>query len=289
MYGAVFMRSIKNYIYIVLGGSLMGFSLAFFLVPSQISAGGVSGAATVLYYLFGLPVGVMVFVLNIPIFILALVTFDKKFLMTSLLGTLSLSVSTQIFELLAPELFLEITDDMLLCAVFGGALYGTGLGFAITAGGTTGGTDILSLVLKKKFPNMSVGQLIIAIDGLIIIVSAVCFRRIDTLLYSVVMLYVSSYVLDATLAGVDFAKTVYIISEKLPQIAEAAAEKLKRGSTVLIGYSNYSGKDRNVLMCVMRKYQVPKLRKLVEEIDADAFVIVMDAKEVIGQGFKTVK
>lgn len=277
---------LKNIILILLGGAIMGFGLEFFLVPAKIAAGGVSGIATVLYHLFNLPVGIMVFVINIPIFILGLMEFNWRFLLTSIIGTAALSFSAQIFEADFFQSFLPLSQDIFLCSVLGGAIYGAGLGLVILAGGTTGGTDIVSLVLKKKFPTLSVGQLIIAIDGLIISIAGIAFKSIETLLYSAVLLFVSSYVLDTILAGVDFAKIAYIISEKNDEISKAISERIRRGSTSLNAHSYYSGKSRDVLMCVMRKYQVPPLKELVTEIDPSAFVIVTDAKEVIGEGFR---
>lgn len=276
----------QNTLSIIVGGFIMGFALIFFLVPSEIAAGGVSGVATVLYHLFNLPVGAMVLVLNIPIFILGFVNFDARFLAASIIGTLSLSISTQFFESKLFQAFLPVSNDMFLCSVLGGVLYGFGLGLALRAGGTTGGTDILSLVLKKWFPRFSVGQFIIVIDGIIITAAGLAFGRLDTILYSAVMLFVSSYLADMMIAGVDFAKMVYVISEKDRDISRKIAEELNRGSTALSGFSMYSGKTRNVLMCVMRKYQLPKLKEIVLETDEDAFVIVSDVKEVIGFGFK---
>lgn len=280
--------SIKNVASIIIGGAIMGFALIFFLVPSEIAAGGVSGVSTVLHHLFGLPVGIMVLVLNIPIFILGFINFDSKFLITSIIGTLSLSLSTQLFELPVFAQFLPVSNDMFLCSVLGGASYGFGLGLALRAGGTTGGTDILSLVLKKWFPKFSVGQFIIIIDGVIVALAGLAFGRLDTVLYSAVMLFVSSYLADTMLEGVDFAKMVFVISENQKDISKRIAEELRRGSTALSGFSMYSGKTRNVLMCVLRKYQLPRLKELVSEIDCSAFVIVTDVKEVIGHGFKKV-
>ena len=279
-------EKVQDILLILLGGSIMGFALDFFLVPSQVTAGGVSGVSTVLYYLFNLPIGLMVLVLNIPIFILGFITFNSRFLITSLIGTVALSVSAQFFELEIFRSFQPISNDMLLCSVFGGSIYGVGLGIAMRSGGTTGGTDILSLVLKKWFPSMSVGQFIIAIDGIVILAAGLAFQRLDTILYSIVMLFVCSYVLDTMLEGVNFAKIVYVISDHNKEIAEMIASELNRGSTALSGFSMYSGKNRDVLMCVMRKYQLPPLKKMVMNIYEGAVVIVTDAKEVIGQGFR---
>lgn len=279
-------KKFENAVQTIIGGFIMGFALIFFLVPSDIAAGGVSGISTVLHYLFDLPVGIMVLVLNIPIFILGFVNFDSRFLITSIIGTLALSLSTQFFESDFFAAFLPVSNDMFLCSVMGGVLYGFGLGLALRSGGTTGGTDILSLVLKKWFPKFSVGQFIIIIDGVIVAGAGLAFGRLDTILYSAVMLFVSSTLADMMIDGVDFAKMVYIISEKEPEISRKIAEEVGRGSTALSGFSMYSGKTRNVLMCVMRKYQLPKLKEIVREEDDEAFVIVSDVKEVLGYGFR---
>lgn len=284
--GDVIMREkIQDIFFIILGGILMGFSLSFLLVPSQIIAGGASGISTILNHLFNLPVGFMVLIINIPVFILGFIAFDAKFLLTSLLGTMALSFSAEFFELGMFDFAKLVSDDMLIASVFGGLLYGLGLGLAIRGGGTTGGTDILALVFKKWFPSMSIGQFMTIIDGLIILTAGIAFRRVDTMLYSIIMLYVCSKIVDTIVEGVDFAKMVYVISDMNKEIADEIAKHIERGSTALSGFSMYSGKNRNVLMCVMRKNQFPKLKKIVANIDDRAFVIVTDAREVIGEGF----
>lgn len=279
-------EKIQDILFILLGGLLMGFSLSFLLVPSHIIAGGASGISTILNYLFNLPVGYMVLVINIPVFILGFIAFNAKFLFTSLLGTLALSLSAEFFELGIFDFARQFPDDMLISAVFGGLLYGVGLGLAIRGGGTTGGTDILALVFKKWFPAMSVGQFMTIIDGVIIAAAGIAFKRLDTMLYSIIMLYVCSKVVDTIVEGVDYAKMVYVISDMNKEIAQEVAKHIERGSTALSGFSMYSGKNRDVLMCVMRKGQFPKLKKIVASIDEKAFVIVTDAREVIGEGFR---
>lgn len=274
-------KKIKKGIFTVVGAVLMGLSLDLFLIPLHIAAGGVGGAATVINHLTGVSVGILILIINVPIFLLGALHFSKKFLFYSLLGTLSLSVSTQFFSFLP-----AMTSDLLLAAVFGGAGSGLGLGLVLMVNGSTGGTDILALVLKKRFPSLSVGQFFLIIDGLVIAGAGVVFGRWEVILYSALTLFVSSKVVDALLAGVDYAKMVYIISDRAQEIARGIYRQMHRGVTGLQSVSLYTGKEKQVLLCVIRKTELPKLKRVVSAADPSAFVIVSDAREVLGNGFK---
>lgn len=270
----------KKIIKIIAGAAVMGFALELFLVPSQIAAGGVGGLATVVYHLTGLPVSLLIFLINIPIFIIGAMNFKMKFLYVSLIGTISLSASSAVFAFLPP-----ITNDIVLAAVFGGAVFGFGLGMVILAGGTTGGTDILALVLRRRLPRFSVGQFFLLIDGLVIALAGLAFRRWDTILYSALTLLISTFVVDTMLDGVDFAKLVYIISDKHKAISEEIYKQVSRGVTGLSAVSYYTGAEKRVLLCVTRKYELPRLKAVIHKVDPNAFLIVSDAKEVHGRGF----
>lgn len=270
----------KKIIKIIVGAAVMGFALELFLVPSQIAAGGVGGLATVVYHLTGLPVSLLIFLINIPIFIIGAMNFKMKFLYVSLIGTISLSASSAVFAFLPP-----ITNDIVLAAVFGGAVFGFGLGMVILAGGTTGGTDILALVLRRRLPRFSVGQFFLLIDGLVIALAGLAFRRWDTILYSALTLLISTFVVDTMLDGVDFAKLVYIISDKHKAISEEIYKQVSRGVTGLSAVSYYTGAEKRVLLCVTRKYELPRLKAVIHKVDPNAFLIVSDAKEVHGRGF----
>ena len=270
----------KKIIKIIAGAAVMGFALELFLVPSQIAAGGVGGLATVVYHLTGLPVSLLIFLINIPIFIIGAMNFKMKFLYVSLIGTISLSASSAVFAFLPP-----ITNDIVLAAVFGGAVFGFGLGMVILAGGTTGGTDILALVLRHRLPRFSVGQFFLLIDGLVIALAGLAFRRWDTILYSALTLLISTFVVDTMLDGVDFAKLVYIISDKHKAISEEIYKQVSRGVTGLSAVSYYTGAEKRVLLCVTRKYELPRLKAVIHKVDPNAFLIVSDAKEVHGRGF----
>ena len=271
---------IKKIITTIIGTGIMGFALSIFLVPLKIAPVGVSGLATAVNHISGFSIGVLIVLINVPLFVLGLITFNKTFLAYSVLGTISLSVSTELFSKIPP-----IITDPLSGAVFGGAILGLGVGIVIRCGGTTGGTDILAVVLKKMFPTLSVGEFFIIIDGVVIGASGLIFGSFEVVLYSVFAVFVSSKVLDIILSGASFANMVYIISDNSKEIADKILVDLKRGVTGLNSVSLYRGGSRYVLLCVLRKTEVPKLKKLVEETDESAFMIVSDAREVLGNGF----
>ncbi len=271
----------KKGIFTVAGAIIMGAALQLFLVPLHITAGGVSGIAMVLNHLSGIGVGFLILLINLPLFILGLVHFSKRFLLYSLLGTVVLSLSTQVFSGIP-----AMTGEPLLAALIGGASMGLGLGLVLSVNGTTGGTDIMVLLLKKRFPAFSVGQFFLLVDGLVISLAGFVFQQWEVILYSGITLFVTSKVIDAILTGVDYAQMVYIISEHAAEISQGIYKDMRRGVTGLESVSFYTGKSRQVLFCVIRKVELPKLKQVVHEIDGDAFVIVSDAREVLGKGFK---
>lgn len=278
MYG-----NLKKGIFTVLGATSMGAFLELFLVPLHIVAGGVGGVATLINHLTGVSVGLLIFLINVPIFILGAFRFDKKFLFYSLLGTVALSLSTQIFSG-----FPSVTDDPLLASVFGGVGIGVSLGLVISVNGTTGGTDILALVMKQLYPRFSVGQFFMLIDGAIILAAGIVFGEWEAVLYSSLALFACSKALDAVLAGVDYGHMVYIVSESAEEISREIFKDMNRGVTGLQAVSMYHTKEKIVLLCVIRKVQLPKLKKIVHRIDGEAFVIISDAREILGKGFKQI-
>lgn len=266
---------------VILGASIAGAALELFLVPLHIAAGGVGGLAIILNDLTGINVGILILLINIPIFALGMVCFRKEFLFTSLWGTLALSISSQILSSFPP-----VTNDPLLATVFGGAGTGLGLGLVLSVNGTTGGTDIVALVLQKKFPAVSLGQFFLYIDGAVILTAGLVFRQWEVILYSSLTLFVSSKILDAVLAGIDFAMMVYIVSDHAEDISQIIFREMQRGVTGLESVSLYSGKSRKVLLCVIRKMELPKLKQVISIIDQNAFLVISDAREVLGKGFK---
>lgn len=273
--------SIADILKITIGAALMGAALSIFLVPFKIAPGGMSGLATVIHYLTGWRVGILIALVNIPIFILGLLNFDTWFLLRSAYGTLALSAATELFSNLSIPI-----DDPLLGCFFGGALMGFGISVVMRAGGTTGGTDILVLVIRKSFASFSVGQLFMLIDGIIITVAGITSGSWETVLYSAVALFISTYVTDTAIEGVKFARLVYIISPRSREITQRIYSELERGVTGISSVSMYTGKNDRILMCAIRKHELPRLKRIVTAVDPGAFVIISDAKEVMGNGFE---
>ncbi len=271
----------KKYCLVILGAALMAFSLDAFLVPAQIAPGGVSGLATVFGYYANIPVGIMIFLINIPIFIWGLFEFDGKFLISSVIGTAALSLLTEVFApFVAP-----VTDNEVLMSVFGGALLGLGAATVLRSGATTGGTEIIAKILKRRFPYFSIGVFILIVDTAVVIFASLVSGRWETMLFSGLALYVSTKVIDGIIDGVNFAKMVLIISSKPEKITQAVYEKMQRGVTQLLGYSDYTKESKKVVMCVVRRNEIVKLKELVKKTDENSFVIVADVREVQGNGF----
>lgn len=271
---------LSEFLSITVGAIIMGIALSVFLVPFRIAPGGMSGLATVIYYITGIRVSTLLLLINAPLLLFGLLKFRAGFLLKSVYGTLVLSAATEMMS----GGVLSI-NDTLLAAVFGGAILGLGIAVVLRTGGTTGGTDIIVLLLRKTFPFLSVGQLFMTIDGIIIAVAGVVFKSPETILYSAAALFVSSRVTDAVLEGVNFAKLVHIVSQVPTEITKEIYGQIERGVTGLKSVSMYTGADGITLMCVIRRHQLPKLKKIIYETDPAAFVIVSDAREVTGNGF----
>ena len=274
-------NSVAEFIEITFGAILMGAALSVFLIPFKIASGGVSGIATVIHYITGVRTSILILAVNIPIFLIGLVCFNFRFLVRSLYGMFVLSAATDIMSLI----YIPINDSLLAC-VFGGAIMGIGVSFVIRSGGTTGGTDILVLVIRKFKPELSVGQLFLLLDGVVVAIAGIVFSSWETILYSVAAILISSYVTDTAIEGLKFARLVYIISDKNIEITSKIYAEMDRGVTGINSVSMYTGRSGRVLMCAIRKNELPTLKKLVYSVDENAFVIISDAKEVMGNGFE---
>lgn len=278
-------KSVIKYISITVAVALMAMSINIFLQPHGFAPGGVSGISIILNQASNgfIPVWLSNLALNIPIFLSGMYVLGKTFGVKSLYGILSLSF----FIWLIPSV--GTTNDLLLSSIFGGVIMGLGVGIVFRAGGTTGGSDTLGLLLNKRFPEIGISKFMLIIDTIVVIGSGVATRNVETPLYSIIVLYISSRVIDVVLNGLGYAKAVHIISDEPKKIGKAILEDLNRGVTVLKGKGFYTGKDKEVLLCIIGRSQVVKLKDLVNEIDSRAFVMVTDATEVLGEGFKPIK
>ena len=272
---------ILQYGLIILGSVLFAAGFQFFLYPNSIIVGGVSGIAMIINYLTQLPVGGMTIVLNIPLFIIAWKHFGTKFIIASLVGMLLSSVFVDLFALIS----YSPTSDMLLACIIGGAVKGLGLGIIYYAGATTGGTDIIAKFVRLRFPYLNFGTVILLTDAVIILAFAAIFKKVEAAMYAVIAMFVVSKVVDLVLYGIDNSSVCYIISEKSEQLVSDITDRLHRGVTILEGEGAYSHQNKQVLLCVVKRTQIAEIRKMIRNIDENAFFIVTDAKNVFGKGF----
>lgn len=271
-------QKIKDYALMTIGVAIAVAGLNFFLVPAKIAAGGISGIATILYYLLKAPLGITIAVLNIPLFVFGIRLIGKTFAIRT-------AYSLALYSLLAELLPIPAEQDLLIGCIYGGVLMGAGIGLVVRSGGSTGGTDMAAKMLSSKSKNMSVGVLVFAIDFFVIGASAFAFN-FTLALYAIASLFVSAKVIDFFTEGLTAAKAFYIISDKNDEIARTIMEQMDRGVTAFKAKGVYSGKDKEVLLCVLQwRTEGPKLKSLVKSIDERAFVIVADVKEVLGEGF----
>lgn len=256
-----------------------GFSL--FLEPNGLNPGGISGLAMVLVELLGFgSVGSLTVVINLPLFILGGMKIGKRFFAGSLIGLLVSSVLIDTFALIPFP-----CPDVLVSALYGGALCGLGLGVVYLSGGSTGGSDILVRLLKLRYRNVPIGQISLCFDAVVAVLTGLVFRDVSKALYAGVAVFICGQVVDAVIYRFDYSKVALIISSEYEAIAQAIGTKLDRGATFLHGEGTHSHHSTKVVLAAVKKQQVAELKELVMEIDPNAFVIVQEAHQVLGDGF----
>lgn len=278
------MHTVVNLLFYVIGSIIFSIGMHVFAVPAHIAPGGVSGLSVAINYLTNIPIGSLSFLINIPLLLLGLAFLGRKFTFNTLVTVLILSASMDIVGVFAPA----YTGDSLLAALFSGVLIGTGLALIFLRGSTTGGTDIISRLIQRKYPYMPIGKLLLGIDVIVILFSALVFRKIETVLYSLVAVYISAHTIDSMIYGIERGKLIYIMSSRSDEIADRIIKELDRGCTLLRGEGGYSREKIQVLMVAVRRQQYYTLKEFVHQIDPRAFLIVSDSSEVLGEGFKPI-
>ena len=272
------------------GSLLIGISVNFFTAPNHMAPGGVTGIATLLNYIFGIPIGTMSFLINVPLMIVAYMYLGRHFSIYTLKSMTILSLSV---DLVAKVM--ELTNqvgyngDPLLAALMGGVLTGCGLALVFMRGSTTGGLDIVMRLLKRKFPHMSAGHLLFMADACVLISSIIIYGNIESGLCGLVCIFANSKMLDAVLYGGDKGKSIMIVSEKALEIAKAINNDVRRGVTLLSGQGAYSEQERKIVLCAVRDNQYPAVKRVVYGIDPNAFIIVNTASEILGTGFRPIE
>jgi uncharacterized membrane-anchored protein YitT (DUF2179 family) len=270
-------------LFLITGIVFYSLSYAVFLVPHNIVPGGISGFAIVLHILFNTPVGIMVIILNIPLFILAVrilgFSLGVKSLIAIVITNLLIDFLTYSVKIVSP------TENVILATIYGGVMLGIGLGLIFRGGANTGGTDIIGQILNR-FTNLSVGIWILIVDTVIITFAGFATKSIEMALLGYLALFISTRVIDLILEGIDYARAAFVVSEQTDKVIEQIYQKMGRGVTVLDGFSPYTKAKKPVIMCVITKRETENFKKLVKNIDEDAFVILTDVFEVLGQGFR---
>lgn len=269
-----------EYIYIIVGAFLMAVSTALILLPNQLSTGGISGISTILYYLCNYPVGLTMLLINVPLFVIAMVKVNKRLFFKSILGTVLLSVFIDLLENLSP-----ITNDRFLACIYGGIIMGIGTAIILKAGASTGGTDLLSYVIRAYNNKFKSSRVIIIADTIIIFFNIIFFREIEIGLYSVIAIYLMGKMIDIIFEGIYFTKIMFIISEKYEEISKEIGILVKRGSTGIYSKGMYSGKQNVMLFCVASRKEVAEIKQIIKQIDKNAFIVTTDAIETLGKGF----
>lgn len=274
-------KYLKEGIEIVIGCLLMALGTALFLLPNQLSSGGFAGISTIIYYLLGMPLGLTMLALNIPLIILTIIKVGKEIAVKGILGTIVLSTFIDIFEKIEP-----LTEDRLLASIYGGILIGLGTAIVLKANASTGGTDLLSYIIRAFKPHFKTSNLIVIVDTTIVILNVLFFKEIEIGLYSAIAIYLMGKMIDIVFEGVYFTKTMFIVSNKYREIAQEIGQKLDRGSTAIYAKGTYTREKKMVLWCVASRGEVVRIKQIAQEIDSRAFIVISNAREAWGKGFK---
>ncbi len=275
-------KTLKKYLAITFASLLFGAGISLFIDPNNLAPGGVSGLSIIISRLVPVETGTLFLMLNIPIMLLGVYKFGIKFIISTLYATFAVSTATNLFKLLPP-----LTEDPLLGGLFGGALVAVGIGLVLRFGATTGGTDIIVKCMKLKKPHLKTGTIFLTIDVCIIGLGGIVFGNVDTVLYSAISAIATSQVLDLVLYGRDGAKMIYIISDASKVITERILKELDTGVTHLSGAGAYLKEEKQIIFCVVRKQNAYKVEEIVKQEDASAFMIISNATEIYGEGYKS--
>lgn len=275
---------LKQFLLVFIGCLLMGLAYSLFIIPHHFVPGGVSGLAIIVNYFSGLPVGALIIVLNIPIFLFAFREMGKGFVIRGVIGMVASSLTIDFFnEIIRIP---SVTDNKILAAIYGGILLGAALGFIFRAKYSTGGSDIVGQILNKT-SGISVGFGILIVDFFVISLSGLSFQDLEAPLYGYLVLLISSKVIDLVLEGISYSKMAIIVSAKNEQIEQFILSELDRSGTALKSRSLYLNREGEIIMTVIHKKQLISLRNYIKEIDPEAFVIINDTYDVLGKGFKS--
>lgn len=274
-------QTIQEYVIIALGCTIMAAGVSLFLLPNELSTGGFSGIATIVYYFFKVPMGVTVFSLNTPLLIIAYFKIGKQLFARSIYGTIVFSLMIDLIDKITP-----LTHDRFLGCIYGGIFAGIGTAIILKFDASTGGSDLLSHIIRAYKKQYKSSSLILSVDTVVIALNVIFFKNIEIGLYSAIAIFLMGKMIDLIFEGVNFTKVIFIISPKYEEIAGQISASINRGSTGLFSKGMYTDQEKLTLLCVGSRTEAYEMQSIAKEIDKEAFIIIINAREVIGKGFK---
>ncbi len=274
------MSKSKSIFLTVIGTMITAMGIGMFLTPNMIVSGGASGLATILYYSISLPPGAGYFALNVIFLIIGFKVLGKKFVLKTLLGAFLVSVFVEVFTLIPVH-----TDNKMLATIFGGVLYGGGIGLSFAAEASTGGTDILGRIVQSKFSFMPIGKLLLFIDGIIICISLVIFKDVELILYGIIALFISSYTIDLVISKLNVSRLAFVITDFGEEISSKLVSTSPRGVTLIDVKGVYTDSPKQMLFCALKESEAEEFQKKILQIDENAFIVFSESQRIKGNGF----
>ena len=283
-----FLKIFYEFIILNIGCILLSVGTSIFLLPNKISNGGFSGIATIIYYLYDIQMSVSIILLNIPFFILAYKKIGKGFIIKSLYATI---VYSYMIDYINDFIFsysnnISFEFDLFISSIYGGILVGLGCAFVYKVNGSTGGTDLIVHLINSYTNRFKVSECVIVIDFFVVLLNIICFKEIEIGLYSWITIFIVGKIIDVVFEGINFCKIVFIISDSFKEISDCILENLNRGATSIYAKGLYLNKEKEIIMCIVKRSDVIKIKNLSKKIDKNSFIVVTDAREVYGLGFK---
>lgn len=274
------MKKSKSLLLTILGTMMTGFAIGSFLTPNKIVGGGISGISTIIYHTLGIQPGLSFFLLNIFFLVAGLKVLGKKFIVKTLIGITLLSLFTQLFS------YLPIyTENLILSTIFGGILYGLGIGMSFAAGASTGGTDIIGRIIQSKFAFVPIGKMLLFVDGIIIVISLTVFKNLELTMYGILTLFISSYSVDYIISRFNVSRIAFVITDKGDEIAQTLISTSPRGVTQIEVKGVYTNTEKKMLFCALKESESEAFQKKILKIDEHAFIVFSESQRIKGNGF----
>ena len=268
----------------LIAGIAFGISVNVFTAPNHIAPGGVTGFATLMNYIFGVPIGLMSFCINVPLLLIGVRVLGKEFFFRTLKSVVIINFSVDVIVPMMVQGYVY-TGEKIMAGLMGGVLMGVCVGSVLQRGSTSGGLDIVGRVVRKKMPQFSIGKIMFAGDSTILVVSMLVYKNIESGLNGLICIFVSSKVVDYLLYGMEKGMMLYVISDKAEEIAKEIMSSIVRGATMIQAEGAYSRDPKKVVLCAIKEHQYPEVKRLIKQIDPNAFLMVNDAHDILGSGF----